>query len=323
MIVARRRVGVATVHAGPDRPEPRELRHEAERIDLLQPVGDLTDGERPRAVRAVAVEDAAGVDGDEHALARSRGSPGSACGDVPVSPAATTVGNETPSAPASRKLRSTHHTRSRSVRPVKRSCDSASKISSESAPARRMISISRVVLDRAQRLDESSDRDGVDARVDERPVAGIGKVRLLEADAPSREALADRGQQAPRGLDERDAGDLAPALRVAEVREERRRPVRLDEQRGVRAREPREVADVRLPAEDVRRPRDEQRLVEERGKPLDARSLPLHRGTRAPRGSRPAPCRRSASRRRPRAPRSAAIPRARRCSRGAPRRPGP
>jgi hypothetical protein len=64
----------------------------------------------------------------------------------------------------------------------------------------------------------------------------------------------------PLCLLELDALDLAGALGVAEVREEPR-PVGLDEDRGVRALEAREV-------EDVRRRRDEERLLEEAAQPV-------------------------------------------------------
>jgi hypothetical protein len=96
-------------------------------------------------------------------------------------------------------------------------------------------------------------------------------MRLLEADSTPGEPLADVRQQVARGLDERHSLDLAPAPRVAEVGEERRAPVRLHEHGRVRAGEAGQVADVRLPAEDIRRARDEQRLVENRGESLDAR----------------------------------------------------
>ena len=131
----------------------------------------------------------------------------------------------------------------------------------------------RVVLHRAQRLDEARRSDRLDAGVDERLVPRVRQVRLLEPDPPARQLLADRGEEVARDLDERDALDLAAAGRVAEVREQRRAPVRLDEHGRVRALEPGQVAHVRLAAEDVRRPGDEQRLLEERGEPLDPASL--------------------------------------------------
>jgi hypothetical protein len=95
-------------------------------------------------------------------------------------------------------------------------------------------------------------------------------MRLLEADLSPGEALADVRQQAACGLDERHSLDLAPAPRVAEVGEERRVAVRLHQHSRVRARESGQVADVRLPAEDVRRAGDEQGLVENRRESLDA-----------------------------------------------------
>ncbi len=101
------------------------------------------------------------------------------------------------------------------------------------------------------------------------PIPGIREMRLLEPDSPPGEQLTDLGEEVSRGLDEGHAIDLSPPCRVAEVRVERGRRVRLYENRGIRALEPRQVADVRLTSEDVRRPGDEQRLVEDARKSLD------------------------------------------------------
>ena len=54
---ARGGVGVAPVYPGRDRGEAGELCLETDRVELLQPLGDVSDGERPRAVGAVAVEE--------------------------------------------------------------------------------------------------------------------------------------------------------------------------------------------------------------------------------------------------------------------------
>src|SRR5213078_3016561 len=65
----------------------------------------------------------------------------------------------------------------------------------------------------------------------------------LEAD-PSRELIGKVREQVALGLDELDALYRSAGLGVAEVAEEKR-PVGLDQQRGVGAREADQVADVR------------------------------------------------------------------------------
>jgi hypothetical protein len=85
---------------------------------------------------------------------------------------------------------------------------------------------------------------------------------LYEADPPASKVRADRRNEPARGFDDLDAVDHTRAIRIPEVREDGRRPVRLDEDRRVRALEAREVADVRLPAEDVRGACHEKRLLE-------------------------------------------------------------
>ncbi|MBM2822992.1 MAG: hypothetical protein HW413_1738 [Thermoleophilia bacterium] len=75
-----------------------------------------------------------------------------------VAPAATTESKDTPSAPASRKLRSIHQASSRSVLPVKRSWASAAKISSDSALAPRIEAISDSSF--TARNDSTSPDDG-------------------------------------------------------------------------------------------------------------------------------------------------------------------
>ncbi len=181
-----------------------------------------------------------------------------------------------------------------------------------------------VVLHRADRLDESRGRDGVDARLLQQPIPDVRQVGLLERDAAPGDVLGDADEEVALRLDEVDAFDLAPARRVAEVREQRRRRIRLDEERSVRAVEPGQVAHVRLPAEHVRRAGDEQRLLEERREPLDPRHASLLGGEELERlaVSVGPLADDSLRRRRPRGRRSAATPRARRCWRGAPRRRG-
>ena len=117
-----------------------------------------------------------------------------------------------------------------------------------------------LVLDRAQRFDEPAPGHELQAVGGEGLVLRVGDHVRLEADA-ARDVLADVGPDHAPGLDELDSLDGAAGLRVAEVAEQQR-PLRLDHERGVRAREPDEVADVR-PA------RDEQGLFQRGPQPID------------------------------------------------------
>ena len=97
-------------------------------------------------------------------------------------------------------------------------------------------------------------------------MARDGEDMCFDRDRPAREPGREVGDHGARRLFEADPVEGLRLLRVAEVREERRVAAGVDEQGGVRAREPGEVADVD-PA------RDEERFVEERGEPLDAAQL--------------------------------------------------
>ena len=132
-----------------------------------------------------------------------------------------------------------------------------------------MISISDVVLDCAQRLDEARRRNRFDPGRNQRAVTRMGEMVLLEPDSPACKQLADLGHEVPRCLDEGHAFDLATPCRVAEVGIQRGRRVRLDQHRGVRALQAGQIAHVRLAAEHVRRTGDEERLLEERCQSFD------------------------------------------------------
>ena len=93
-------------------------------------------------------------------------------------------------------------------------------------------------------------------------MARDGEDMCFDRDRPAREPGREVGDHGARRLLEADPVEGLRLLCVAEVGEERRVPAGVDEQGGVRAREPGEVADVD-PA------RDEERFVEERGEPLD------------------------------------------------------
>ena len=70
-------VRVAPVDSGRDRGETGELGVEAECVELLQPLGHLADRKGAGAIRAVAVDDAPGIDEYENACL-DRASPGTA-----------------------------------------------------------------------------------------------------------------------------------------------------------------------------------------------------------------------------------------------------
>src|SRR5947207_635066 len=120
-----------------------------------------------------------------------------------------------------------------------------------------------VVLDHAELLDEALTRHELDASLPqllgERPREDVG----LEAEA-AREVLTEPADQRPLRLHGLDAVDAPRSLDVAEVGEEAH-PVRLNEERGVRAVEAGQVADV----DEIR---DQQRLLEELAQPFDPAS---------------------------------------------------
>ena len=95
------------------------------------------------------------------------------------------------------------------------------------------------VLDRAQLLDETGAGDRVDAGVGELAVERVRQMLLLELDPPALEELADRSEEAARGLHDLESVERTRAIRVPEVRVQRRAAVRLDENGRVRAREAR------------------------------------------------------------------------------------
>ena len=263
--------------------------------------------------------------------ARSPRRRGLACGSAPFGPPATIGGNAHASAPSSRIVaRSTRRARF-SVRPTKRCSARRSKVSFVIAAARRIASSSPGSLTARIPLQQLRRRHCLDpAGVDRRP-RRVRQVLRLERD-PLRQQLRQPLNR-PRGISTTSIPVALRLLEVAEVGEDPH-PVGLDEHGRVRA------VQAGQP-QDVDRLRDEQRRVDRRaastrsalrratasliaasvvafGSTYGLRFVP---GTRAPRGSRPAPCRSPASRRGRRSPSGAATPRAPRCSRGAPRRP--
>jgi hypothetical protein len=118
-----------------------------------------------------------------------------------------------------------------------------------------------LVLDRAQRLDDTRGRDELEPSLPQRLDLRVRKHVRFEGDAAV-EALGEVGEERPLRLLRLDAAHALRRLDVAEVGEESRAAPRLDEERGVRCVEPGEVA-------DVREVRDEQPLVEPLDQPLE------------------------------------------------------
>ena len=248
--------------------EPGELGIEAERVELLQPLGHVADRKRASAIRAVAVDDAPGIDEHENACLdrdvprhRVRRCGGAAGADDRLERDALRPGlAEAPLDPP-RKL---------FLAPTREALfrERLEDLVGESARAAHHRDL-RLVLDRAERFHLSRRGLRIDAGIDERSKQRVREILLVEEDSSSREQLADRGHQAAGGFHDFEAFERACTIRVSEVRVQRGAAVGLDEDGRIGALEAREVADIRLPAEDVRRTRDEQRLFEERGEPSD------------------------------------------------------
>ena len=124
----------------------------------------------------------------------------------------------------------------------------------------------RVELDRllhgSEPLDEPRRGHELDATGAQDVGRGDRHVRGLDPDAPPGQELGEGRHDGARSPLERHAVDLRGRLRVAEVRIERRLSRRVDEDRGVRALEAREVPHVDEPG-------DEQRLVQTGRQALD------------------------------------------------------
>ena len=111
------------------------------------------------------------------------------------------------------------------------------------------------VLHLAQLLDEPAASHELDPGCRKRLVAPVRQRLRLEAD-PTRQPIRQVAVEVAARLDRLDAADRPCAVRVPEVREELN-AVALDEQRGIRAVEAAEIA-------DVHRVRDEERLLDGR-----------------------------------------------------------
>ena len=118
-----------------------------------------------------------------------------------------------------------------------------------------------LLLDRAQRLDETDVRHEFEPAALECLEVGVDDVRRLEADR-SRQLLGERTDNSALRLHDLDAFDRARGFDVPEVREELHAFL-VDEQRCVRALEAGEI-------DDVLGSRDEERLVDQRAQALDA-----------------------------------------------------
>ena len=203
--------------------------------------------------------------------------------------------NDTSSAPCACSSSRSRQASSRSLRPTNVSAVSASNARSAMRAARRTRCELVRVLDGAEALDDRRSS----ARAS--PCRRSGSATRCTAAPPPRTApspsASGRARRAATRFVERhlDVGHLARRLDVAEVGVERRLAAGLHEQRGVRAVEARQIDDV----DEVG---DEQRLRRATRPAPPGVSLigppPCRRGTRAPRGSRPGPCRSPGARRR-------------------------
>src|SRR4029079_13688981 len=249
--------------------EPGELGFEAQRVDLLQAFGDRADGEGPRAVRAVAVDNAARVDDDEDAALnglvprnRVRARSSRSCCDDGLE--RDPLGTFFPAA-ALDPTRELGFGAAGEALARERGKDLVRQRAG-STHDRELLG----VLDGTQLLDESRAWNCVDAGVHERSIEGVRKMLLLEADRAAGELLADCRDETARDLRELGAFDRRSGVRIPEVRVDGGFPVRLDKNRRVRALETSQVADVRLATEHVRRPRAEEGFLAQRvGAPCD------------------------------------------------------
>ncbi len=270
--VAGERVGLRGAHPGPDPAQGRLLRLQADLVDLAQLRRQLAGREGARAVGRVAVDDGAPVDDDElpppdepvgrppvrHRAGRPRaddrlergGLAAVGVDELLEPPGELALGPPDPGLAAQCLER---------------------RVGRMGRAAQRVELL--LVLDRPQPLDEPRARHQLEPAGGERLVARVAQVRRLEA-VPAGEPLADVGQQRAGRLDELDALDGAGGVAVAEVGEEQH-PLGLDDERRVRAAQPRQVAHV----DEVR---DDQRLEASRpgrgevreplAQPLDARA---------------------------------------------------
>ena len=217
---------------------------------------------------------------------------GSACGEVAVSPAATTVENDNSLRVrvAEAPLDPPHELAlGAAAEPLFR--ERLEDLVGERARAAHGLDL-LVVLDRAQRLDEARRREGVDSGVGERAVAGVRQVGLLEPDPSPGQVLAERlaeGSARPRRTSRPRPRGRAPRS-GSRRRASPSRPAR----RGRRSSSfPGRSGSGRSPG------RRERTAARRRAVALPAgaasRSIRLtstpRPGARAPRGTRPGPCR--------------------------------
>ena len=119
------------------------------------------------------------------------------------------------------------------------------------------------ILDDSQALHEAARRHELCAAGADRLPLGVSDPRRFEADASTREQLAEGTGDVSSRLDDLDTLHRPGSVEIAEIGVEPGRPVGLDEQGAVGAPESGEIADVRTV-------RDEERLAEEGCKALEA-----------------------------------------------------
>ena len=239
--------------------EPRKLRLEADRVGLAQPLGQRPRGEGARAVGAVTVELGARIHDD-----------GLAGFDLPV--AGPRVRARAVRAGCDDRL----ERRGLGAELVEQLVEAPGQVALGPAdeglfgkarirlarqccrPANRLEF--RLVLDRAQRLDEAAPRHELEPAGREGFPVAVGEVVRLET-VLAFQQLGQCGVERALRLDELDALDRAAELGVAEVAEQPH-ALRLDHERRVGALEADQVAHV----DEVR---DDQRLLEARLQAFD------------------------------------------------------
>jgi hypothetical protein len=131
-----------------------------------------------------------------------------------------------------------------------------------------------LVLDRAQPLDLPVPRNELQPRSVQQLPVRVRQLRRFERDLPL-DRTRDPAEQGALHFDELHTFDVPCGFRVPEVREQHR-ALLVDEQRDVRALEPRQIA-------HIDRRRDQERLGERAAQTIDAAQLCVTRNSSASR----------------------------------------
>ena len=249
--VARELVGLDPGHPRLDVRARALLRLEADVVGLAQPVGQPAGRERARAIAAVAVDADAPVDRDERPAVddpvrrmRVRVRAVRAGGDDAVE-------RELVGAVGVQQLAQPPRDLALAAPDPRLGGQRLETAVGDAARALKLRDL-LVLLDRPQLLDEAARRHEVARALGERLPLCVGQDVGLELHA-LRQPLGDVAHQRALRQDGLDSLDGARRLDVAKVRVEGRPAVRLDDQRGIRAVEPRQVQDVRQVGDEQRR----------------------------------------------------------------------